>query len=67
MYPNIKAEIARKDMNYRTASQEFGVSINTLKNWLTGRTELPSSKLLQMARFFNCTTDYLLGNDKCKQ
>lgn len=67
MFPNIKAEIARNDMNYRSTAAELGVSVNTLKNWMNGRTEIPASKILKMARFFNCTTDYLLSNDKCKQ
>ena len=67
MYSNIKAEIARKDMNYRSTAAELGVSVNTLKNWMTGRTDIPIQKLVAMSRMFNCTTDYLLGIDKCKQ
>lgn len=67
MYSNIKAEIARKDMNYRSTAAELGVSVNTLKNWMTGRTDIPIQKLVAMSRMFNCTTDYLLGIDKCEQ
>lgn len=67
MFPNIKAEIARNDMNYRSTAAELGVSVNTLKNWLSGRTEIPASKILKMARLFNCRTDYLLGYEKCEQ
>lgn len=67
MYSNIKAEIARKDMNYRSTAAELGVSVNTLKNWMTGRTDIPIQKLVAMSRMFNCTIDYLLGIDKCEQ
>ena len=61
MFPNIRAEMGRNDLNCRKMAERCGVSVDTFKNWMSGRTEIPISKLLLMARMFNCTTDYLLG------
>ena len=33
-------------------------------SWMAGRTEIPCSKLIEMAHLFNVTTDYLLGIDQ---
>ena len=63
MYQNIKAEIARNDLNYKKVATELDVSVNTLKNWMTGRTQIPCSKIISMSKLFGCTTDYLLGNE----
>lgn len=62
MYQNIKAEIARHDLNYKKVAAELDVSVNTLKNWMTGRTQIPCSKIISMSKMFGCTTDYLLSN-----
>ena len=61
MFPNIDAERARKGMSRIRLAQKLGVSYSTLKNWMKGATEIPSSKVVEMAELFNCTTDYLLG------
>ena len=62
MYQNIKAEIARNDLNYKKVAAELDVSVNTLKNWMTGRTQIPCSKIISMSKMFGCTTHYLLSN-----
>lgn len=61
MYCNIRAEMARAGLNHRTLAVKLGVTENTVKNWLTGRTRIPVDELVAMARMFGCTTDYLLG------
>lgn len=67
MYQNIKAEIARNDLNYKKVAKELDVSVNTLKNWMTGRTQIPCSKIISMSKLFGCTTDYLLGNEPLQE
>ena len=64
MFPNIKAEMARNDVGYRQVAADLGISVSTLKNWMSGRTEIPASKLLTMAQMFNCSVDYLLGREQ---
>lgn len=61
MYPNIDAERARRGMSRAQLAIYLEVSESTMKNWMHGKTEIPVSKLIKMANFFNCTTDYLLG------
>lgn len=61
MYSNIDAERARLGWSRVRLAEELGVSYSTLKNWMRGATEIPASKVIDMARLFRCSTDYLLG------
>ena len=61
MFPSITAEMARNNYTNKTLAEKIGVSEKTISNWRCGRTEIPVSKLLAMARLFGVTTDYLLG------
>lgn len=63
MYPSISAEMARNGFTNRTLAEKIGVSEKTISNWRCGRTDIPSVKLIEMSRLFNCTVDYLLSND----
>lgn len=60
-YPNIEAERARSGMTKEKMATSLGVSLSTVKNWQSGRTDIPASKIIIMAGLFNVTTDYLLG------
>lgn len=59
-YPNIEAERARKGLSNDMLANHLGVTRKTLYNWIN-KGEIPESKLVQMADFFGCSTDYLLG------
>ncbi|MEY8360012.1 helix-turn-helix transcriptional regulator [Anaerotruncus colihominis] len=63
MFPNIDAERARRGWSLSQFAQELDVSYSTIKNWMQGRTEIPSSKIIEMSKIFSCSTDYLLGLD----
>lgn len=60
-YPNIEAERARNGMTKEKFASSLGISVSTVKNWQSGRTEIPASKIILMAGIFNVSTDYLLG------
>ena len=60
-YPNIEAERVRREMTKENLATLLGVSLSTVKNWQNGRTEIPASKIIMMAKQFNTSTDYLLG------
>lgn len=64
MFPNIEAERARLGMSRVKLAEELGVSYATLKNWMRGTTDIPVSKVVEMAQMFNCSTDYLLGVER---
>lgn len=61
MFPSISAEMARNNLTNKTLAERIGVSESTVSNWRCGKTEIPATKVLAMARIFNVTTDYLLG------
>lgn len=61
--PIIEAERVKRQMSRDDFAKSIGVSRRTISNWQNGSTELPLSKLLMIARMWDCSTDYLLGLD----
>lgn len=61
MFPNIDAERGRNNLSKAALARELGVSYSTFKSWMTGKTEIPASKIIAMTRLFNVSADYLLG------
>jgi len=59
MYPNIKAEMARKNITQDELVKKLGVCRKTFYSW-NKHGNIPLSKLEQMATIFGCTVDYLL-------
>ena len=64
MLRNIKAEMARAGLNNQQLGVKLKVSEKTISNWTTGKTDIPSSKLVEMSRIFGCGIDYLLAVDE---
>lgn len=64
MYPNIDAERGRNNLSKAALARELGVSYSTFKHWMSGKTEIPASKIITMTRLFNVSADYLLGIDR---
>lgn len=61
MFPNINAEMARFGLTNKTLADKLDVSEKTITNWKSGKTDIPSTKLIEMSRMFGVSTDYLLG------
>ncbi|EOS38053.1 hypothetical protein C808_03097 [Lachnospiraceae bacterium M18-1] len=61
MLVNIEAERARRQMSKGETAKELGVSTKTYYNWINESVDIPSSKLLEMSRFFGTSMEYLLG------
>ena len=61
MFPNINAEMARFGLTNKTLADQLDVSEKTITNWKSGKTDIPSTKLIEMSRMFGVSTDYLLG------
>ena len=57
----IKGLRAEKGMTTTTLAAEFGKSDTALRMWETGRSKPDADTLVKLAKYFNCTTDYLLG------
>lgn len=60
-YPNIETERIRNGMGKAKFAHSIGSSPTTVKNWQSGKTEIPAGKIIVMANLFNVSTDYLLG------
>lgn len=60
-YPNIEKERIRNGMGKVKFARSIGSSPTTVKNWQSGKTEIPVGKIIIMAELFNVSTDYLLG------
>ncbi len=61
---NIEAERSRNNMSKQEFSKMLGVSTTTYKRYINGQSPIPSDKIIMMAEYFNCSSDYLLGISK---
>ena len=61
VFSNIEAERERHGLTHAARAERLGVPRDTLKNRLRGEAEIPASKVAEMARLFQCSSDYLLG------
>ncbi len=64
VFPNIEAERARRGMSKKDVAAAIEVSDQTFKNWMAGKSDIPSSKIVSLAKLFGVSTDYLLGIEK---
>ncbi len=65
MYFNVESERVRSNLSQDELVKKLGVSRKTYFNWLVdGR--IPSGKLIEMTKIFNCSSDYLLGLSNCR-
>lgn len=60
MNTNIEAERGRLQLTKEALSHELGISSKTYLAYVRGK-PIPSDILINMAKLFNCSTDYLLG------
>lgn len=60
MLTSIEAERARNRFTKEELAKKLGVSVKTYYNWINEETDIPSTKLVLMARMFDTNIDYLL-------
>ena len=65
-YPVLEAERVKHQLNKGELATLLGVSQRTVRNWQNGTTELPVSKLILLAKTWDCSADYLLGQQHNK-
>ena len=59
-YKNIEAERVRNGFTKAELSDALAVTEKTYYNWQKNGGDIPASKLLAMAKLFDCSIDYLL-------
>ncbi|WP_419491231.1 helix-turn-helix domain-containing protein [Anaerotruncus massiliensis (ex Liu et al. 2021)] len=57
----IDVERVKHGLSKNELAKLLGVSRRTLRNWQSGKTEIPVSKLVILSKSWDCSTDYLLG------
>ena len=60
MRRNLRAERARKGLSIEQTARELGVHPNTVAAWERGDAEPLGINLIALAKFFDCSPDYLL-------
>ncbi len=60
MLNNIEAERARYHLTKEELAKRLNISVRTYYNWINEETDVPSSKLIIMARMFGTSIDYLI-------
>lgn len=61
MRKNMKAERARVGLTTKEVAQLVGVSVNQISRWELGLQEPSATHLLDLARLYKCSPEYLMG------
>lgn len=61
MYPRIRSLREDLDMNQTQIAKVLGMSQTGYSKYETGENDIPTSILIKLARFYNVSIDYLLG------
>lgn len=59
-YPNIDRKREEKKLSKADISKIMGISLKTYYNWINGKTDIPSSKLIKLSKILNESIDFLL-------
>ena len=61
MYPRIRDLREDKDLNQTQVAKRLGMSQTGNSKYETGENDIPTDILIKLARFYNTSIDYLLG------
>ena len=61
MYPRIRDLREDKDMNQTQLAKILAMSQTGYSKYETGENDIPTPVLIKLARFYNTSIDYLLG------
>ena len=61
MYPRIRDLREDKDLNQTQVAKILGMSQTGYSKYETGENDIPTAALIKLARFYNTSIDYLLG------
>lgn len=64
MLNSIEAERARHHLSKEELAKKLNISVKTYYNWINEETDVPSTKLVAMAKMFGTDVDYLLKGMK---
>ena len=61
MYPRIRDLRTDRDLNQTQVAKLLGMSQTGYSKYETGENDVPTQVLIQLARFYDTSIDYLLG------
>ena len=61
MYPRIRDMREDRDLNQTKIAKILGMSQTGYSKYETGENDIPTAILIKLARFYNTSIDYLLG------
>ena len=61
MYPRIRDLRTDRDLNQTQVAKMLGMSQTGYSKYETGENDVPTQVLIQLARFYDTSIDYLLG------
>lgn len=62
MYPNLKAELARRALSAADVAAKLGISERTFYNKLNGDTDFWFAEVMTLKNILNCPIDYLFSD-----
>jgi len=67
MYKRIRDLREDADLNQTSIAEKLGMSQTGYSKYETGENDIPTSVLIKLARLYNTSIDYLLGETDCKE
>lgn len=67
IYTRIRDLREDRDMNQTQVAKVLGMSQTGYSKYETGENDIPTAILIKLARFYNTSIDYLLGETDCKE
>ena len=67
MYPRIRDLREDRDLNQTQVASMLGMSQTGYSKYETGENDIPTAILTKLARFYNTSIDYLLGETNNKK
>ena len=66
IYKRIRDLREDNDLNQTSIAKMLGMSQTGYSKYETGENDIPTAILIKLARFYNTSVDYLLGETDCK-
>lgn len=67
MYSRIRDLREDMDINQTQIAKMLGMSQTGYSKYETGENDIPTAILIKLAKFYNTSIDYLLGQTDCKE
>ena len=67
MYKRIRDLREDADLNQTNVAEKLGMSQTGYSKYETGENDIPTTVLIKLARIYNTSIDYLLGETDCKE